>query len=101
MLKQPLHTNFTASLFWDVDPDAIDFEKHRRWVVQRILEYGRIEDWRAICKLYSLEGVVESAQQARTLDPKALAFLCLFSGKNKESFRCFTTMPYTRLHWAY
>ena len=48
MLKQPLYANFTANLFWDVAPEAVDFDKHRRWVIQRVLEYGRIEDWRAI-----------------------------------------------------
>jgi hypothetical protein len=101
MLSHPLCANFTASLFWDVANETIDFEKHRRWVVQRVLEYGRIEDWRVIRELYGLEGVVEAAQQARTLDPKAHAFLCLISGKPKDSFRCFTTKPYTQLHWAY
>ncbi len=101
MLSHPLHTNFTASLFWDVEPEAIDFDKHRRWVVQRVLEYGRIEDWHAIRELYGLDSVVETAQQVRTLDPKAHAFLCLISGKSKDSFRCFTTKLYTRLHWAY
>jgi hypothetical protein len=101
MLSPPLHTRFTASLFWDVEPEAIDFDKHRRWVVQRVLEYGRIEDWRAIRELYGLDSVVEAAQQVRTLDPKAHAFLCLISGKAKDSFRCFTTKHVTRLHWAY
>ncbi len=101
MLQQPLHANFTASLFWDVAPETIDFDKHRRWVVQRVLEHGRIEDWQAILELYRLDGIVEAAQQARTLDPKAYAFLCLISGKSRDSFRCFTTKSYTRMHWAY
>jgi hypothetical protein len=101
MLKHPLHTNFTASLFWDVAPEAVDFDKHRRWVVQRVLEYGRIEDWRAIRELYGLDGIAEAAQHARTLDPKALAFISLLSGKSVDTFRCSTTKSYTRLHWVY
>lgn len=100
-MKSARHTCFTANLFWDVDPEAIDFDKHRRWVVQRVLEYGRMEDWQAIRELYGLDGIVEAAQQARTLDPKAHAFLCLISGKPQDSFRCFTTKSYTRMHWAY
>jgi len=101
-MRIPLqHEKFTPNLFWDVVPEEIDFAEHRRWVVQRVLEYGRIEDWQAILELYGLEGIVEAAQQARTLDPKAHAFLCLISGKTKDSFRCFTTKSYTRLHWAY
>jgi len=101
MLKYPLQANFSAALFWDVEAEGIDFDKHRRWVVQRVVELGQIEDWRAICELYTFDGVVESAQQARTLEPKAFAFLCLMSGKPEESFRCFTTQSYTQTHWAY
>lgn len=101
MLKQPLHENFTPSLFWDVDPATLDSAKHRRWVVQRVLEYGTLQDWRALCELYTLQGVVHAAQQARTLEPKALAFLCVISDTPKDSFRCCTTKHYTRRHWAY
>lgn len=101
MFAAPQAFRFTTNLFWDVDPEVIDFHKHRRWVVQRVLEYGRMEDWYVILELYGLDGIVEAARQARTLDPKALAFICLISGKPEDSFRCCTTKSYTRMHWAY
>ncbi len=101
MLKNPLHLNFSPRLFWDVDPSTLDVSRHKRWMVQRVLEYGTIEDWRALCELYTLSGVVGAAQQARTLDPKVHAFLCVMADVSKESFRCCTTKSYTRKHWAY
>ena len=35
---------FRQSLFWDVDPKTIDAEKNARYVIERILEFGRPEE---------------------------------------------------------
>lgn len=37
--------NFSSNLFWDIDPNNIDMEKHASFIVHRVLEYGTIEDW--------------------------------------------------------
>lgn len=36
----------SREIFWDTDYDKIDWEKHRDWVICRVLEYGSIS-----CKL--------------------------------------------------
>jgi hypothetical protein len=46
-------------LFWDVDPDTIEFERDRRYVLARVLERGRLSDVRWGVGLYGLEGVRE------------------------------------------
>ena len=87
------YKDFSETLFWDVDPLGVDFERNRRWFVVRVLEYGLLEDWSALQKLYTLDEIVLAAQTARTIEPKALSFLCFVSGLPKESFRCFTMKP--------
>lgn len=93
MNDRPTYKDFSKTLFWDVDPLEVDFDRNRRWFVVRVLEYGRIEDWKSLLKLYSLEEIVRAAQSARTIEPKAFSFLCFVSGSPKESFRCFTMKP--------
>ena len=93
MNDRPTYKDFSKTLFWDVDPLEVDFDRNRRWIVVRVLEYGRIEDWKSLLKLYSLEEIVRAAQSARTIEPKAFSFLCFVSGSPKESFRCFTMKP--------
>ena len=39
-------------LFWDVDRSSIDLERHVRWLVKRVLEYGRWRDWQTIVAHY-------------------------------------------------
>ena len=44
---------FRQSLFWDVDPKTIDPEKNARYVIERILEFGRPEETRWLFSRYS------------------------------------------------
>ncbi|HEY1534244.1 MAG TPA: hypothetical protein VGF76_09500 [Polyangiaceae bacterium] len=46
-------------LFWDVEPDAIDLERDRRYVLARVLERGRLADVRWAAQVYGLDGVHE------------------------------------------
>lgn len=85
------YRSFSEMLFWDVNPSEVDFVWNRRWFVVRVLEYGQLQDWKTLLKLYSMDEIVVAAQSARALDPKALSFLCFVSGAQKETFRC---IPY-------
>lgn len=37
--------SLSPSLFWDVDCEVLDDEKHRRFVIGRVLERGKMQDW--------------------------------------------------------
>jgi len=36
------HDPFRQSLFWDVDPKTIDPEKNAKYVIERVLEFGKL-----------------------------------------------------------
>lgn len=44
---------FRQSLFWDVDPRAIDPEKHARYIIERVLELGEPSEARWLFNRYS------------------------------------------------
>ena len=60
-------------------------------VVQRVLEYGDINDLRLICACYGLPRIVELCKQMRTLDPFFLSYIFLLSDTSKEEYRCYHT----------
>ncbi|MGM9740876.1 MAG: DUF6922 domain-containing protein [Candidatus Cryptobacteroides sp.] len=93
--------SFSDYLFWDVDRDSIDLEANAPYVVQRVLEFGRWNDWKLLVARYGLERVAHIAQTLRSLDPKALSFISTVSSLPKESFRCFTTRPSAPAHWNF
>lgn len=81
--------HFSPNLFWDVDSTVFDLDKYPSHIIQRVLEYGQIEDWRFIKSYYGLDKIVKCCQGLRTLDPKALSFICCISHTNKKSYRCY------------
>ena len=80
---------FSPHLFWDVDPAKFDIDRNDAWIVQRVLEYGNMEDWKIIEDYFGVDKIVSLALNFRSLDPVARSFLCFLSGKKKEDFRCY------------
>jgi hypothetical protein len=83
--------DLSPHLFWDVDRNAVLPEVHQKFIIQRVLEYGTLNDWQTVLRFYGRETIIETAQTLRSLDPRALAFIAVFSGIPREHFRCYTT----------
>ena len=88
-------------LFWDIDREQADMDACPSQIIARVLEYGSLEDWRIIRNYYGLDKIVEQCKQMRTLDPKALSFICCISHTPKEDYRCYRTEQSTPAHWNY
>ena len=88
-------TDFSKYLFWDTYSTKVDLERNSPYVVQRVLEYGELSDWRLLLEYYGLERIVEISKQLRSLDPKALSFLCVVSQTHEEDYRCYSQTPLT------
>ena len=81
--------DFSAHLFWDVDIKLFDFEKHKAFMVERVLEYGQLEDWNLLKKLYGKEEIKRISLNIRSLDPVTLSFLSTIFKIDKTEFRCY------------
>lgn len=55
------------SLFWDVDPKTIDFKKHTRYVIERILDFGTIEELRWLVHYYSPRTIKRVLNEPRSV----------------------------------
>jgi hypothetical protein len=49
--------NGVRRLLWDVDPASLDGDRHRNFLLDRILEYGDMETVRWAEKTYGREGI--------------------------------------------
>ena len=76
-------------LFWDTDARNFNIDESAAWIIQRVLEYGTMKDWKIIEDHFGIDRIVSYAQTLRTLDPVALSFLCFISGTKKEDYRCY------------
>lgn len=50
--QKPPIMAFRQSLFWDVDPKTIDPEKHARYIIERVLDFGDTEEARWLFRYY-------------------------------------------------
>jgi hypothetical protein len=82
--------NLSKYLFWDTNYNDIDWQGHARYVIERVLTRGTLEDWKQIKEYYGLQKIKDEAIQSRTLDKITLNFCSIFFGIPKEQFRCYT-----------
>ena len=93
--------DFSENLFWDADPADLDFSKHMKYVVQRVLERGTLDDIRHMFSMYGFDNVVATSKTLRSLDPVSFSFIVNLSGQPKESFRCYTLKQSSQAPWIY
>lgn len=84
-----LTNQLSQYLFWDIDLDLFDVENNSSQLIQRVLEYGELDDWRKIRNFYGLDRIIDDCKKLRSLNPKALAFICAITGTKKEDYRCY------------
>jgi hypothetical protein len=82
--------NLSKYLFWDTNYNDIDWQGHARYVIERVLTRGTLEDWKQIKEYYGLQKIKEEAVQSRVLDKITLNFCSIFFGVPKEQFKCYT-----------
>ena len=89
------------SLFWDVDVQTIDLQKHRMSVIERVTQRGRWEEFKALLAYYGKDTVQDSLLKVRYLDKKTLAFCSTFFDIPKQMFRCYKLAQSNPTHWDY
>ncbi len=91
--------DLSVYLFWDMDKVAMDFEKSKKSIIYKVLEYGTTQDWKIIKEVYGLEEIKQAAISFRNLDPVTLAFLSNYFQLNKTDFRCYTNKLSAQNFW--
>ena len=93
--------NFSKHLFWDVDISALDEEKHLKYIITQVLEYGLYQDWLNLVDHFKLGTIVDSAIGIKGLDKRAASFLATISGQPRNKFLCYTTEQSIPKHWNF
>lgn len=90
-MKNAFINSLQKRLFWDVDPDTIDETINRRFVIERVLQRGGLDDLCSTIEHYTLSVFTAEAKQIRSLDPMTLAFAACVCNEKQENFRCYTS----------
>lgn len=81
--------------------ESVDFDKHRSWLVKRVLEKGSKQDWDQLQKFYGKPAIAESVKTMRSLEKRAHSFACAMLDLQPTECRCYTNRQSHATHWNY
>lgn len=87
--------------FWDVDMDKIDYQKNARFVVEKVIERGKHDDFIALLKFYGFERVKTLALNALWLSDISINFCCTLFKVKPTDFKCYEKKLLNRRHWNF
>ncbi len=65
---------YKKSLFWDVDINKLSIEKDWFFIIERILEFGDIDDFLRMKKAFPEEKIKTVFQKSRILSPRTRSY---------------------------
>jgi hypothetical protein len=90
--------DLSAHLFWDVDPEKVDFEENARWLIERVFSRGMISDVNQIRDYYGDQRILKEMLEARYLNEPTLNFFSIIYNTPKEDFRCYKLRQLNLVH---
>ena len=65
-------------LLWEYDLDTLDYERHHRIIIERIIERGGMEEWVGAQAFYGKQRFLEVVEWSRQLGTRDKDFAKLF-----------------------
>lgn len=93
--------SLTKSLFWDVNFEDIDSQKHSLFITERVLTRGTLDDFRVLKNYFGVEKLKSIIIEIKNLDERTLSFCSVYFSIPKTKFRCYNFKQSNQTHWNY
>ncbi len=77
-----------AEFFWDVNARSLDTVKNKKFIIERLLQYGRPEQIKWLFTHYSDNDIVEVVKSSRTIDKKTANYWSLHYNISPDEVLC-------------
>lgn len=92
-------SDLSPHLFWDVDITGLEWQKSVNYIIEKVLIYGVLSDWKIINQIYGADKIKEVSKSIRSMDDVTLNFLCTIYQLKAEDFRCYRLRQYQPNFW--
>ncbi|PIV58266.1 MAG: hypothetical protein COS14_10520 [Bacteroidetes bacterium CG02_land_8_20_14_3_00_31_25] len=96
----PFINQLNPIYFWDVNFLKLDEKKSKRLIIERIVNFGNLNEIKLIINKYGKEEVIHTICNLNYLEPKTLNFFSLFFKISKKNFKCYIRRQLTQIHWS-
>jgi len=77
-----------AYLFWDVDINMINMDKHKKLIVERTLRLGRPESINWLLNTYKENDIIEVIKKTKNINRKTANYWAIHFGIPREEIVC-------------
>lgn len=88
-------------IFWDTNFENLDYDKNYRSIIERVFDWGDIDDIRQVRRYYGDEKVIEALTTAKYLFDETIHFCSAIFEIPKEKFRCYTLKQFNPIPSLY
>jgi len=79
---------FLKQYFWDIEFAKLDYKKHPKFVIERIMEFGDEKVIRWMMDTFSRAQIISALEKSRHLTPKSANFWAFIFEVNEEKIKC-------------
>lgn len=77
-MKTKNRPNISAALLWEFDLESFNFDKSAKIVIERVLQFGDLAEWKEIVSFYKKELIVETIEWSKQLEERDKGFSKFF-----------------------
>ncbi len=88
-------------IFWDIDSSKLNLDENKKVIIQRVLDYGLLDDWNKISAYYTIGEILSTVKNLPDIDKKSAAFIAAITNTPLAEFKCFTTKQSKDQLWTY
>lgn len=75
-------------IFWDTAIQNLDLKKHKKYIMERILNFGDLEHFSWLLKNYAPEEIIEEVKTNRQINKKSAILIANLFDIDKEEIFC-------------
>jgi len=75
-------------LFWDTDKNNLDIWSHKRFIIERVLQFGMPNDIKWLLSIYSEKDIIDVVKKSKSIDKKTANFWAIHYGIDKDEVLC-------------
>ena len=88
-------------IFWDINFEALDYDKKAAFVIERVFERGDVPDIRACRRYYGDEKIRAVLTNAKWLPLSTICLVCALFSNELTDYKCYNTAQSNPAHWIY